>query len=106
MSAAPAAVSPRFSPGETVAVGARAASGHCRTPFYLRGKPGTVVAVEGPFRDPEKLAYHLPGLPVRYLYRVAFRQRDLWPGYAGAAEDTLEADIFEHWLEPAGGNTP
>ena len=101
MSGGVAPLAPRFGVGERVTVGRRAAVGHCRTPFYLRGREGTVIAVEGPFRDPEKLAYHLPGLPVRYLYRVAFRQRDVWTDYAGGPHDMLEADIFEHWLEPA-----
>lgn len=92
---------PRFSPGDRVRVDARPVAGHCRTPFYLRGQVGEVVAVEGPYRDPEKLAYHLPGLPTRYLYRVAFRQREIWPHYPGSDADTLAADIYEHWLSPA-----
>jgi hypothetical protein len=31
---------------------------------------------------------------------VRFRQGDLWGRYAGSPQDNLEADIFEHWLEP------
>jgi nitrile hydratase len=81
-----------------VRIDARAALGHCRTPRYLRGLAGEVAAVQGAFRDPESLAYHRPGLPERILYKVRFRQRDLWPDYAGAEGDHLEADIFEHWL--------
>ena len=88
-----------FAPGDRVRVAARPALGHCRTPFYLRGKPGMVAEVLGAFRNPELLAYNKPGLPVLALYKVRFRQRDLWPGYSGPAGDELEADIYEHWLE-------
>ena len=59
-------------------------SGHCRTPWYLRGKPGVVAAVQGIFRNPEQLAYHKPGLPSAVLYKVRFEQGDLWGRYRGA----------------------
>ena len=91
---------PVFAPGQRVTVAQRPSLGHCRTPFYLRGHSGTVVEVTGQFRDPERLAYHKPGLPQRYLYRIRFRQADLWSDYHGTATDNLDADIFEHWLEP------
>lgn len=90
----------RFMPGSQVRVSDRASLGHCRTPVYLRGRSGTVVGIAGRFRDPERLAYHKPGLPLQTLYRIRFSQRDLWPGYDGQADDEIEADIFEHWLEP------
>jgi hypothetical protein len=92
----------RFSPGDRVRVSERTVLGHCRTPWYLRGKAGVIASVHGTFRDPESLAYHKPGLPVRALYKVRFRQRDIWAGYSGPANDQLEADIFDHWLEPLG----
>lgn len=89
---------PRFRPGEAVVVASRPAVGHCRTPWYLRGRPGVVAAVHGVFRDPERLAYHKPGLPALVLYKVRFRQADLWPAYSGSSWDQLEADIYEPWL--------
>jgi nitrile hydratase len=89
-----------FAPGDPVRVAKRPVVGHCRTPWYLRGKPGVVAMVLGRFRNPEQLAYHKPGLPALVLYKVRFEQRDLWGRYPGAAGDQLEADIFEHWLEP------
>jgi nitrile hydratase subunit beta len=92
----------RFSSGDPVRVSERAVLGHCRTPWYLRGKTGVIASVHGTFRDPESLAYHKPGLPAQVLYKVRFRQCDLWAGYTGPAGDQLEADIFEHWLEPLG----
>jgi|SRR5690349_5604870 nitrile hydratase subunit beta len=91
----------RFQPGDPVQVVLRPVLGHCRTPWYVRGKRGVVQSVHGSFRDPERLAYHRPGLPAQVLYKVRFRQRDIWDGYTGSAGDQLEVDIYEHWLAPA-----
>ncbi len=88
-------------PGTPVRVCARPSLGHCRTPAYLRGKAGTIIDVAGRYKDPERLAYHKPGLPTLMLYRVRFAQKELWPDYPGAAIDGLEADVYEHWLELA-----
>ena len=90
----------RFEPGVRVRVRAAQPSGHCRTPAYLRGKRGTIVCVQGMFRNPEKLAYHKPGLPRQPLYMVRFDYRELWPGHKTAGSDTICADIYQHWLEP------
>jgi nitrile hydratase len=95
-----AAQSTGFIPGAEVRVSARPALGHCRTPWYLRGKRGVIAAVHGRFRNPEQLAYHKPGLPTLVLYKVRFQQAELWQDYRGPADDRLEADIYEHWLEP------
>ena len=94
-------IAPRFTVGDPVQVALRDARHHCRAPYYLRGKAGIVDAVLGRFRDPEQLAYHRPGLPMRYLYRVTFEQGDVWDPYDGPSGDSLQADIFEQWLEPA-----
>ena len=91
----------RFAPGDKVRVAARNALGHCRTPWYLRGKRGVVASIHGTFRDPERLAYHQPGLPAQVLYKVRFKQGEVWRHYDGPAIDQIEADIFEYWLEPA-----
>ena len=96
----------RFAPGQTVRVAERPAIGHCRTPWYLRGKTGVVASVQGIFRNPEQLAYHQPGLPKRVLYKVRFEQAAIWDDYRGPAGDHLEADIYEHWLEPASRSAP
>jgi nitrile hydratase beta subunit-like protein len=96
-----AARTSRFAPGDVVRIADRAVLGHCRTPWYLRGKTGVVASVHGAFRNPEALAYHKPGLPVLTLYKVRFSQRDLWEPYRGPSGDELEVDIYEHWLESA-----
>lgn len=91
----------RFGPGDAVRVSDAEKEGHVRTPAYVRGKRGLVALVLGEFPNPESLAYGGDGLPEKALYRVRFRQADLWEGYDGAPEDTLYVDIYEHWLEPA-----
>lgn len=90
----------RFRPGDAVRVPNVEKKGHVRTPDYVKGKHGLVTAVLGEFPDPESLAYGGAGLPEKPLYRVRFRQADLWEGYEGAEDDTLHVDIYEHWLEP------
>ena len=89
----------RFRPGERVRVRSEDRLGHVRTPAYVRGKRGRVESVLGEFRNPETLAYGETGLPERPLYKVSFRQVDLWEGYPGPASDKLCMDIYEHWLE-------
>jgi nitrile hydratase subunit beta len=79
--------------------------GHVRTPEYLKGKTGRIESVLGEFRNPEDLAYGLSGLPERPLYKVGFRQADLWGDYEGPADDYLYADVYEHWLERYEGET-
>ena len=95
-------MSARFEPGAAVRVRVDYPKGHCRTPYYCRGKSGVVERICGEFRDPEDLAYGGEGLPKQPLYRVRFRQAELWPDYAGPANDCVEIEIYEHWLEAAG----
>lgn len=92
---------PRFEVGSRVRVRAAYPPGHIRTPFYIRGKVGEVERYCGQFPNPEELAYARDGLPARPLYRVRFRQRDVWPDYRGHAADLLEVEVFQHWLDPA-----
>ena len=91
----------RFRPGERVRVRAAFPLGHIRTPYYIRGHEGVIERVCGAFPNPEELAQQRDGLPAQPLYRVRFAQREVWPGYAGGAADTLDVEIFQHWLEPA-----
>ena len=72
--------------------------GHIRTPVYVRGKEGVVLRRFGSFPNPETLALGRDGKPEKILYEIRFRQRDLWPDYAGSDNDTLDMDIYEHWL--------
>jgi nitrile hydratase subunit beta len=89
-----------FVVGARVRVRSAFPPGHVRTPYYIRGKAGVVERVLPIFPDPEERALGRPGLPGRRLYRVRFLQPEVWPGYAGPPSDTVDIEIYEHWLEP------
>ncbi|MGQ0546000.1 MAG: SH3-like domain-containing protein [Betaproteobacteria bacterium] len=91
----------RFKVGEKVRVIKAYPPGHLRTPFYIRGHTGTVERICGAFPNPEELAQMRDGLPAQPLYRVRFRQKDVWPDYQGTENDAVEIEIYQHWLEPA-----
>ena len=93
-------MSAAFRIGQRVRVRRAFPPGHLRTPFYVRGRSGVVDGVVGPYANPEELAYGRAGRPERALYRVRFRQGDLWPDYPGPTQDTAVVDVYEHWLEP------
>ncbi len=105
MSAPP--IRPRFGPGDAVTVSARFPTGrrHLRTPFYIRGKTGEVERVCGAYRNPEELAFGAYDGARLPLYRVRFDQAHVWDDYAGNPADTIDIEIYETWLEPAGGPT-
>ena len=93
----------RFNVGDPVRVKTTSPPGHRRTPAYIRGKEGEIERVCGSFPNPEELAYGFDGEPKRVLYRVRFRQAEVWDAYDSTAgeEDFIEMEIYEHWLEPA-----
>jgi nitrile hydratase subunit beta len=92
-------VDARFKPGDRVRVRNANPLGHIRTPFYIRGHSGVVERLCGSFGNPEELAQQRSGEPKQPLYRVRFRQKDVWPEYRGNDQDVLEVEIFQHWLE-------
>ena len=94
---------PLFNVGDRVRIRDSHPPGHRRTPFYARGKIGVIERYCGDFRNPEELAYGFDGTPKRELYRVRLAQTDLWENYEGPADDTLDLEIFDHWLEKAEG---
>ena len=103
-SASPAAVrfTCRFKAGDKVRVALAFPPGHIRTPVFLRGKTGTVVRDYGAFPNPERLAYGMHGLPAMPLYLVKFDMDEVWGGNgAYGPRDTVTADVYDHWLEPA-----
>jgi nitrile hydratase subunit beta len=95
----------KFGPGDPVRVRAGGQPGHVRTPGYVRGKTGRIERALGEFKNPESLAYGGSGIPEKPLYKVGFRQTDLWDGYTGRAQDFLYVDLYEHWLEPTRKET-
>ena len=92
-------MTPRFSVGDKVTVRVAYPRGHIRTPYYIRGKAGVIERVLAEFGNPENLAYGRYNDPKRRLYRVRFLQKEVWPDYRGRTDDTLDVEIYEHWLE-------
>lgn len=90
-----------FRVGDFVIVKSGPPETHCRTPTYLRGARGRIVEQVGRYPNPSLLAFHKPGLPKIWLYRVCFDQTGLWNQYKGSQRDTVVADLYEHWLIPA-----
>ena len=72
--------------------------GHIRTPFYLRGKTGVIERDLGPFANPEAQAYRQRDVK-RDLLRVRFTMAEIWGNDAENPTDTLDAEIYAHWLE-------
>lgn len=89
-----------YKAGDRVRVRKAAPLGHVRTPYYIRGHEGVVERVCGAFPNPEELAQQRDGLPKQPLYRVRFRQKDVWSGYRGGRDDVIEIEIYQHWIEP------
>ena len=92
----------QFDVGDRVTVRDLAAEtglrGHMRAPAYCRGHSGEVERLCGVFGNPETLAYGGDGTcPAAVPGR--FRQTEVWPYYAGPADDTIEIEIYQHWLK-------
>ena len=73
---------------------------HLRTPGYLYGKVGIIERCCGLYPNPEYFAYdNMNSTNYRQpLYRVRFNQKYIWEHYDGAANDTIDAEIYQHWL--------
>jgi nitrile hydratase beta subunit len=93
----------RAGPAPAFAVGARVRArlmnpaGHTRTPRYIRGRPGIVIASHGPhvFADRHATGDEAP----QPLYTVRFAAADLWG--ADTTADAICVDCWEAYLEPA-----
>ncbi|MBT8155201.1 nitrile hydratase subunit beta [Epibacterium ulvae] len=88
----------KFADGHSVQVIKDESLGHCRTPLYVRGAVGKVVSYIGSYKNPEDLAYGGSGLPESPLYWVEFNLAELWVNYSGDPTDTLQVEVYEHWL--------
>jgi hypothetical protein len=69
-------------------------AGNPRTPAYVRGKEGVVIALHGSIVNPLD---HRDVYPP--LCSVLFSVREV---FGGASQDTLSVDLHEDWLAPAG----
>ena len=91
---------PKYKIGQKVRVLELNKAGHIRTPQYIRRKVGTVIQYCGSFLNPEDLANGNTAGQAVENYRVAFRQKDIWPDYQGPDNDSLVIEIYHHWLAP------
>jgi nitrile hydratase len=89
----------RFDVGDRVRILERYPTAHHRVPRYVKGRRGEIERVCPAFGQPESLAAGRDGRPFQTLYRVRLKQTDLWSNYGGNPADTLEIEVFEHWLE-------
>ena len=89
-----------FAVGQRVRIADREPGVHHRVPDYAKGAVGVIERVCGRHGQPERLVRG-DGEPFVHLYRVRLEQADLWDDYGGNPNDTLDIEIFEHWLEAA-----
>lgn len=89
---------PAFAVGTAVRVKPRHDAGHNRSPRYLRGRTGTIVADIGVFQFPDSVAENL-GIKPQHLYSVSFPAADLWGADAESTVDEVMADLMESYLE-------
>ncbi len=89
---------PQFRAGDVIEVKDVWPDHHTRTPAYVRGHRGTVVEVLHRFPNPEECAYGKDGRPDIWLYTVAFEPEELWGSYRGPSQDTVQMDLYGHWM--------
>lgn len=94
-----AITAPRFKPGDKVRTRNIHPTGHTRLPRYLRGHTGEIVRLHGAHVFPDTNG-HGKGENPTALYTVKFPARDIW-GEARHPRDTVAADLWEPYLEPA-----
>ncbi len=90
----------RFAVGDPVTVRRLPTMIYTRTQEYVRGAPGTVVNVSYESPAPEDEAFDRGDQKSEWFYIVRFKMTDLWEGYAGCPQDTLQSEFSERWLEP------
>ncbi|CAF1227744.1 unnamed protein product [Rotaria sordida] len=76
---------------------------HLRTPGYLYGKVGSIEKCCGSYPNPEYFAYDNTSSTTHQqpLYRVRFNQKYIWNNYEGNVDDTIDVEVYQHWLMPA-----
>lgn len=89
----------RYARGDKVRARNMHPRGHTRLPLYLRGHVGEITALHGTHVFPDSNA-HGAGENPQPLYTVRFSSREVW-GTARHPGDTISADLWEPYLEPA-----
>ncbi|MBF6101709.1 nitrile hydratase subunit beta [Nocardia cyriacigeorgica] len=92
---------PGFRVGDAVTVRDMPALLYTRTPEYVRGATGEIasVAYESPAAEDE--TWGRPDAKPEWFYVVRFDLSELWDGYTGTANDTLQTELPERWLKHA-----
>jgi hypothetical protein len=91
---------PAFKVGDQIRISVRYPVGHYRVPIYMRGKRGIVQLILKPMAvNNEEEGFGRNAGSKGHYYCVAVPLTELWPGYAGSAQDRLVIEIFETWLE-------
>ncbi|KAJ3337738.1 hypothetical protein HDU93_000628 [Gonapodya sp. JEL0774] len=98
----------RFSEGQMVRVKpeqtkSRWRKPHLRVPGYIYNARGVIERVCGVFKNPEALAFNVNTDAVQPLYRVRFPMSEVWKAYPGPKNDSIDVEIYQHWLEIDGG---
>jgi thiocyanate hydrolase subunit alpha len=92
---------PRFKVGDRVRVRELPDLFYTRTQVYTRGAVGKVVRLVYESPPPENESWDNTE-NVEWFYSIVFPQKELWPEYPDAfANDTVETEISERWLEKA-----
>ena len=95
----PAAVAPRFKPGDRVVARNIHPLGHTRLPRYVRGRGGVIDRDHGVFVFPDTNALEQGEKP-QHVYSVRFAGRELW-GPGALARDSVYVDVWDDYLDPA-----
>lgn len=91
----------RFNVGDRVRVKDLPNLFYTRTQMYVRGVRGTIAARTYQDFIPEDEAWNRDGAQPEQFYIVRIRQKDLWEEYP-FDNDTLQTELPDRWLEPAG----
>src|SRR3954454_16628886 len=91
----------RFNVGDRVRVKELPNLFYSRTQMYVRGVSGTIAARTYEDLLPEDETWNRDDAPPEQYYIVRFRQKDLWEAYP-FENDTLQTELPDGWLEPAG----
>jgi thiocyanate hydrolase subunit alpha/thiocyanate hydrolase subunit beta len=90
----------RFKVGDQVRVKDMPNIFYTRTQMFVRGVIGTIAARTYEDLIPEDEAWNLDDARREQFYIVRFQQKDLWEEYP-FANDTLQTELPDRWLEPA-----
>ena len=91
----------RFNVGDRVRVKDLPNLFYSRTQMFVRGVSGTIAARTYEDLLPEDEAWNRDDAQPEQYYIVRFKQKDLWTGYP-FENDTLQTELPDRWLEPAG----